>query len=90
MRPYIGAKIVMAEGCYEAQFAADMGKPAPLENRPGYKVKYADDYVSWSPKDVFEEAYRPVSVGEKVLVLQPEELPPLGVHVSETIKFKAD
>lgn len=24
----------------------------------GYAVKYADGYISWSPKDVFEEAYQ--------------------------------
>ena len=29
----------------------------PAEN--GYKVVYPDGYVSWSPKKVFEEAYRP-------------------------------
>jgi len=26
-------------------------------NEEGYKVVYPDGYVSWSPKDVFEEAY---------------------------------
>lgn len=26
--------------------------------KPGYAVKYADGYISWSPKDVFEAAYR--------------------------------
>ena len=25
----------------------------------GYKVRYPDGYESWSPKGVFEEAYRP-------------------------------
>ena len=25
----------------------------------GYKVMYPDGYVSWCPKEVFEEAYRP-------------------------------
>ena len=27
-------------------------------DKPGYAVQYPDGYVSWSPKDVFEEAYR--------------------------------
>ena len=27
---------------------------------PGYKVIYPDGYVSWSPKKVFEEAYREI------------------------------
>lgn len=26
----------------------------------GYKVRYADGYESWSPKDAFEDAYRPI------------------------------
>lgn len=44
-KQYIGAKIITAW----------------REDRPqgeGYAVKYADGYTSWSPKDVFEEAYR--------------------------------
>ena len=28
------------------------------EKKEGYKVRYADGYESWSPKDVFEAAYR--------------------------------
>lgn len=30
------------------------------DGRPGYTVKYADGYTSWSPKDVFEAAYIPI------------------------------
>lgn len=28
--------------------------------RDGYAVKYADGFTSWSPKDVFEQAYLPI------------------------------
>lgn len=28
------------------------------DKQEGYRVRYADGYESWSPKDVFEEAYR--------------------------------
>lgn len=28
------------------------------DGQPGYAVKYADGYISWSPRDVFEAAYR--------------------------------
>ena len=46
MKQYIGTKIIHAE-------------PMEKNGRPGYKVVYApDNYESWSPKDVFEEAYR--------------------------------
>lgn len=27
----------------------------------GYAVKYADGYTSWSPKDTFEAAYKPIT-----------------------------
>ena len=30
-------------------------------DEPGYAVKYADGYVSWSPKEAFEEAYQPIT-----------------------------
>ena len=45
MKNYIFFKIVKAE-------------PQEKDGRPGYKVVYPDGYVSWSPKDVFEKAYR--------------------------------
>lgn len=49
MKQYIGTKIVHAE-------------PMEKNGRDGYKVVYAPDgYESWSPKDVFEEAYRETS-----------------------------
>lgn len=46
MKQYIGTKIIHAE-------------PMEKNGREGYKVVYPPDgYESWSPKDVFEEAYR--------------------------------
>jgi hypothetical protein len=35
-----------------------MANLVDCENSRGYKVVYPDGYVSWSPKDVFEEAYK--------------------------------
>ena len=46
MKQYIGTKMVHAE---------------PMDSKggkEGYKVVYSDGYESWSPKEVFEEAYR--------------------------------
>ena len=34
--------------------------------REGYKVTYEDGYTSFSPKDVFEKAYLPLSVNQKL------------------------
>ncbi|OPX89586.1 MAG: hypothetical protein A4E53_01469 [Pelotomaculum sp. PtaB.Bin104] len=52
MDKYIGVKVIEAE-------------PAPSEKEVnghhigemGYRVKYPDGYVSWSPKEAFEKAY---------------------------------
>lgn len=45
MENYIGVKIVKAE-------------PEEKNDELGYRVKYPDGYVSWSPKETFEKAYR--------------------------------
>jgi hypothetical protein len=52
MKTYIGTKIIKAE----PEFRWKEGAHVPDE---GYAVVYQDDYRSWSPKEVFEEAYRP-------------------------------
>ena len=62
MEKYIGTKVVKAEPMTmtEAQkvFGREL-KPATLEE-DGYLVEYKDGYKSWSPKSMFEEAYREV------------------------------
>ncbi len=54
-KAYLGAKIILA-------------KPATKDDLVGYEVVYPDGYVSWSPKGVFEEAYREVNHGEDHIV----------------------
>lgn len=61
MKKYLGVKIVEAEPMSANEFAAAFplkGKIDPNEDTQGYKVVYEDGYVSWSPKDVFEKAYK--------------------------------
>lgn len=49
MKQYIGTKIIQAE-------------PGQKAGKEGYRVVYPPDgYESWSPKDVFEAAYRETS-----------------------------
>lgn len=47
MKNYIGVKIIKA-------------RPMSKYGVDGYEVMYPDGYVSWSPKDVFEKAYREI------------------------------
>lgn len=63
MRRYIGTKIIEAVPAIRKGgkvYEKDWSIPRSMEpEEDGYKVRYPDGYESWSPKDVFEEAYRP-------------------------------
>jgi hypothetical protein len=67
---YIGAKIITAchmdERTFLVEHKGQDGKGR--EYREGYRVTYPDGYISWSPKDVFETAYRVVTFGELALM----------------------
>lgn len=63
MKQYIGTKIIeAAPAIRKGGKVYDLNWPIPksMESEElGYRVRYPDGYESWSPKDVFEEAYRP-------------------------------
>ncbi|MCK4525916.1 hypothetical protein KAW18_00990 [candidate division WOR-3 bacterium] len=73
MQSYIGCKIIQADSEDECAFLEKVkGQDCfGRATRQGYRVVYPDGYVSWSPKEVFEEAYRPISEKEKSLILEP-------------------
>lgn len=68
MKQYIGTKLIQAEPAFRC---ADGGSKVVITDKPeeafpnypivedGYRVRYSGGYESWSPKAVFEEAYRP-------------------------------
>ncbi len=69
MKNYIGVKIVKAmPGTMAEAQAMKCGCPVDVQKKifqqsgtkdqEGCIVKYPDGYISWSPKDVFEKAYR--------------------------------
>jgi len=63
MENYLGVKLIKAEPCFRDQFAgaenkSDLSKLSGGIDVDGYRVVDESGYVSWSPKDVFEEAYR--------------------------------
>ena len=61
MMQYIGTKLIEAEPC-----AAWKDTETHKAGEPGYRVRYADGYESWSPKDVFERAYLPLTVNPEL------------------------
>ena len=55
-KTYIGTKIIKA---YPTEV---------LKGEPGYTVEYPDGYLSWSPKETFENSYREISEEEIKLI----------------------
>lgn len=56
---YVGVKVIQAAPMSRREFLRRKG-PEPdlsVEDFPGYLVRYADNYESWSPVLAFEEAY---------------------------------
>ena len=61
MNKYIGTKLIESKPMTRGDYNKYKGWSIPLDENPadeGYLVKYSDSYKSWSPKEVFEEAYR--------------------------------
>ena len=55
----------------ESMFLATKGKTLEegQPDRLGYRVRYEDGYISWSPKRAFEGAYRLVTDQERMLLI---------------------
>ena len=61
MKKYIGVKQVEAEPMNLGDYNKERGWNIPDDEVPlreGFIIKYPDGYISWTPKEVFEEAYR--------------------------------
>ena len=71
MKTYIGCKIIKATPMSHDDFLEQIKMEevhSPKENEEGYCVEYPDGYMSWSPKEVFEGAYREITEAEKELI----------------------
>lgn len=74
-KQYIGTKIIAAEEMTDGEFQRDVKQgtwDASQPERLGYKVRYEDGYLSWSPKETFERAYREITMAERQLMFPVE------------------
>ena len=77
MRKYIGTKTVSAAPAWRVDgkiYPKDGQVPRVMNREDGYKVVYEDGYESWSPKDVFEKAYKPAETFKDRLLIEQQEL----------------
>ena len=74
MKSFIGTKMILARPMGRGEYNTYRGWECPADENPedeGFLVEYVDGgranhpdhagYISWSPNDVFERAYRPSS-----------------------------
>lgn len=58
---YVGIKPVKGKAATWAEAQVVLNRPVsekdPAPDTPGYLVKYKDGYLSWSPKEAFDEAH---------------------------------
>jgi len=68
---FIGSKIIRAKRMTHDNFIRTVKNTEPdpnAEDQQGWLVEYPDNYLSWSPDSVFQEAYRLISSKEKLLI----------------------
>lgn len=78
MKKYLGTKLVTAKPMTRVDAEALLGKsinPAKQEySDEGYLVRYEDGYQSWSPKEVFDKAYKPAGNFLDRLIIERDEV----------------
>ena len=62
----------MGRADFNAKFNGEEALSPGMIQEAGYHVVYPDGYHSWTPKDVFENAYRKVTSGEMDMFLEKE------------------
>lgn len=74
MQHFIGTKMIQAKPMTLGDYNSYRGWKIPENENPdtkGYLVKYPDGYESWSPKVIFEKAYLPMTVNERLRTDKP-------------------
>ena len=78
MKKYLGTKLVTAKPMTRAAAEVILGKfikPVKQEySGEGYLVRYEDGYQSWSPKEVFDKAYKPADNFLDRLIIERDDL----------------
>lgn len=77
MKKYIGTKTVTATPAWRIGgmvYPKDGAVPKSMNKEDGYKVVYEDGYESWSPKEVFEKAYKIAETSVDRMQIEASEL----------------
>lgn len=99
MKQYTGTKIINAKPMNRKDYNDLRGWEVPADENPnddGYLVEYMDGgkpnhsdfkgYISWSPKDVFERAYKPSTTPVDRMQIEYDELGNKLIKLGEFIE----
>lgn len=70
VKTYIGAKVIYGKPMNRVEYNNFRGWDLPADedgSDEGFIVQYLDGYVSWSPAEQFDEAYREIDMTSIVL-----------------------
>ena len=104
MKQYIGTKHINAKPMNRAEYNAFRGWELPANENgadEGYLVEYTgagqkantpdyEGYVSWSPKDIFEAAYKCSETFENRLGIELEELKKKNEALRRFVEFNGE
>nr|DAH75859.1 MAG TPA: hypothetical protein [Caudoviricetes sp.] len=87
MQQYTGTKVIKAKEMSRGEYNKLRGWVTPSDENPedvGYLVEYVgqgnpnhadfSNYISWSPKQVFEEVYKPSGTPAEMVLFEQAEL----------------
>lgn len=90
MKTYKCHKIVQAEPMNLGDYNKFKGWQIPADEDPlkeGYLVKYSDDYISWSPKEAFDEGYTLVDEKPQGKILDISEVKGAKANISDLVVY---
>lgn len=92
-KTYVGTKVLQAVPLNLGNYNQARGWSIPVNEDPareGYMVLYPDDYTSWSPKEVFEEAYIHIPAEEATEAASPSGVSEANETWEDRLRKEAD
>ena len=92
-RTYIGTKTIKAEPMTLGSYNEYRGWKIPENENPfrdGYLVIYPDGYESWSPREIFEEAYHELLFDTPEMASASRYMQPVFPDIRPTVAVRED
>lgn len=92
-KTYVGVKLINARPLTRGEYNKYKHWQIPADENPndeGYLVQYKDDYVSWSPKEVFDQSHIEVIKNDELKTDKPSISPQMIEDFIDKIEVVSD